>query len=161
MSIQKFKSNLIKKLGKGTTSKVAFAQAISSEYLKLVISFKDSKSGLFRIVTPVEALLLFTKILKVCKDNSTSTKEVDMLKQLGPIILGFWKGAKFISPIGFTEITDEGLWRDKLVKKNNNVTIFITELSINVEMHLKSMKGKFTDIIKNKTEDWTSTDNLK
>lgn len=122
-----------------------FSQTITDAYHQCILLHFDSQTAGGRVINVDPKFPIFNQqMLQQCIANLNSQGEVNLLKQIGPMIQMYWTGAMIVGPTGTVTVTSPGSWVGINVPPNFDFNIMLNMMINEFRVHLTTLVGIYT-----------------
>lgn len=154
-SLFKTKCNVL--TGPQHISVTQFAQTVTDAYHQCMLLHIDSMSGGGKLVNSVPKFpILYQQFLAQCNANLASTNEINIIQQIGPMIINYWSALTITGPCGTVVITSPGQWNALPLPQNLDFQIFLNTFMMTARTHIMTLVGTYTSsVIVGMTSSWS------
>lgn len=133
-----------------------FAQTIADAYHTTISLHFDSMSGGGKIVNNTPKFpILYQQILQQCNANMATHSQIQLIQQIGPMIMNYWAGISIIGPLGNVTVLSPGSFVGLPVIQNNNFNIMLDAMIMSFRTHLLTITGVYvSSVVPGVTAPW-------
>lgn len=133
-----------------------FAQTIADAYHTSVSLHFDSMTGGGRITNNAPKLPILTQqILQQCQANMSTHSQIQLIQQIGPMIMNYWVGISIIGPLGSVAVLSPGSFVGIPVIQNNDFNVMLDAMVMSFKTHLLTITGIYVSSILPVTSPWS------